>query len=198
MAAPARPRLRANLLAAVAAVVIVVVGAVAWSRLLLADDPADDTVRLTDPGVYTEPGAVTNPPLSSDELPDVVLETAAGDPIDLRDGDGRPMVVNLWYSNCPPCARELADFADVHGEVGDDVRFVGVNPYDTAAAMTRFAADRGVTYELLRDPGFELSDALGIAAFPVTLFVDPDGRIVEQTAALDDAELRQLIAEHWG
>ena len=128
----------------------------------------------------------------------MVLETAAGDPVDLRDGDGRPMVVNLWYSNCPPCARELADFAAVHGEVGDDVRFVGVNPYDTAATMTRFAADRGVTYELLRDPGFELSDALGIAAFPVTLFVDPDGRIVEQTAALDDDELRALIAEHWG
>ncbi len=198
MAAPARPRLRANLLAAGAAVVIVVVGAVAWSRLLLADDPAEETVRLTEPGLYTEPGAVTNPPLPTDELPEVVLETAAGEPVDLRDGDGRPMVVNLWYSNCPPCARELADFAAVHGEVGQDVRFVGVNPYDTAATMIRFAADRGVTYELLRDPGFELSDALGIAAFPVTLFVDPDGHIVDQTAAVDDDELRALIAEHWG
>ena len=38
------------------------------------------------------------------------------------------MVVNLWYSTCPPCARELADFAAVEAEVGDDVRFVGVNP----------------------------------------------------------------------
>ena len=55
------------------------------------------------------------------------------------------MVVNLWYSTCPPCARELADFAAVDAEVGDDVRFVGVNPYDTATTMTRFAADRGVT-----------------------------------------------------
>ena len=54
------------------------------------------------------------------------------------------MVVNLWYSTCPPCARELADFAAVDAEVGDDVRFVGVNPYDTAPTMTRFAADRGV------------------------------------------------------
>ena len=34
------------------------------------------------------------------------------------------MVVNVWYSTCPPCARELADFAAVHAEIGDEVRFV--------------------------------------------------------------------------
>ena len=107
------------------------------------------------------------------------------------------MVVNLWYSTCPPCARELADFADVHDEVGDTVRFVGVNPYDTAATMTRFAADRDVTYELLRDPGFTLADELGVVAYPVTVFVDGDGTIVERTGPIDDDELRARIAEHW-
>ena len=106
-------------------------------------------------------------------------------------------MVNLWYSTCPPCARELADFAAVEAEVGDDIRFVGVNPYDTSATMTRFAADRGVSYELLRDPDFLLADELAVVAYPVTLFVDADGRILERTGPLDDGELRARIAEHW-
>ena len=59
------------------------------------------------------------------------------------------MVVNLWYSNCPPCARELTYFAAVEADVGDDIRFVGVNPLDDVDEMRRFAAERGVDYELL-------------------------------------------------
>ena len=53
------------------------------------------------------------------------------------------------------------------------------------------------TYELLRDPGFELADELEIVAYPVTLFVDADGRIVDRTGPIDSAELRARIAEHW-
>jgi peroxiredoxin len=64
--------------------------------------------------------------------------------------------------------------------------------------MTAFARARGVAYELLRDPGFELTDALGVVGMPVTLLVDPAGRIVHQQGVIDDDELRALLAEHWG
>jgi peroxiredoxin len=188
---------RFRLIVLVAAVLISGVGAVVWSRSVGGGTDADDDVVLDTPGEYVEPGAATNPPLSTRRLPALTLETAAGEPVELAPSDGRPMVVNLWYSTCPPCARELADFADVDAELGDTVRFVGVNPYDTAATMSRFAADRGVTYELLRDPDFALADELGVVAYPVTLFVDADGRIVERTGPIDDAELRARIAEYW-
>ena len=107
------------------------------------------------------------------------------------------MVVNLWYSTCPPCARELVDFAAVHEQLGDAVRFVGVNPLDSAAEMERFAADRGVDYELLRDPESALADQVGAVAYPVTLFVGRDGFLLERTGTLDADELRQRIADYW-
>ena len=58
--------------------------------------------------------------------------------------------------------------------------------------------DRGVTYELLRDPGFDFTDALGVIRFPVTLLVEPDGRVVHQHGAIDGDELREMIASLWG
>lgn len=179
----------------VAAIVISAAGAFVWSRSVDGSSRAD--VVLDTPGEYVEPSAATNPPLLTDRLPAVGLETATGAAFELTPTDGRPMIVNLWYSTCAPCARELADFADVAAEAGDAVRFVGVNPYDTAATMKRFAADRGVTYELLRDPGFRFTNSLGVVAFPITLFVDGDGRILERTGPIDDDELRARIAEHW-
>jgi peroxiredoxin len=192
-----RARLRAQLTVLVVAAALVLIGAIAWSRLG-ADEGAGDEACLDAHGEYAEPGTPTNPPLSTDDLPDVELVASEGSAVRLADGDGRPMVVNLWYSTCPPCARELADFADVESEVGDRVRFVGINPYDTAATMERFAADRGVRYELLRDPEFDFADELRIVAYPVTLFVDADGRILERTGPLDYGELRQQIAELFG
>ena len=179
-----------------AAALISAAGAVVWSRSVDSEAEVDDEVVLDTPGEYVEPGAPTNPPLPTDRLPALTLQTAAGDAVELAS-DGRPMVVNLWYSTCPPCARELAAFAAVDAETGDDVRFVGVNPYDTATTMSRFAADRDVTYELLRDPDFALADELGVVAYPVTLFVGADGRIVERTGPIDAGELRARIAEHW-
>ncbi|MDQ3470371.1 MAG: TlpA family protein disulfide reductase [Actinomycetota bacterium] len=181
----------------VAAAVISAVGAVVWSRTVAVRNEDRFDVRLDEPGEYVDPAAQANPPFEGSRLPAVELLDVAGTSAALS-GDARPMVVNIWYSTCPPCARELADFAAVESALGDDVRFVGVNPFDGVEAMQRFAAERGVDYELLRDPDFEFTDALGVVAFPATLFVDPDGTIVGQDGVLDEAELRHHIQMHWG
>ena len=103
-------------------------------------------------------------------------------------------MVNLWYSTCPPCAKELPDFAEVDAET-DAVRFIGVNTLDSLEVMERFAGERGVEYDLFRDEFAELADAIGATAMPVTLFVTSDGTIVEQTGALDADELRAKVAD---
>ncbi|HEU4841926.1 MAG TPA: TlpA disulfide reductase family protein [Ilumatobacteraceae bacterium] len=185
---------RFRLLVAGAAVAISVVGAVVWSRAA-GSGPETDVV-LDEPGVYVLPGLATNPPLPSDQLPDVDLRAVDGTAAALVP-DGRPMVVNLWYSACPPCTRELADFAVVDAELGDRVRFVGVNPWDTAEKMVSFAADRGVTYELLRDDRGAFAEALDISSYPATLLVGADGTIVDVTGPIDDDDLRQRITELW-
>ena len=198
----ARPRLLAGSLAIAA--VVGVVGGIAW-----AQRPNDDAIEatLSDPqGVVTYPndqqGVVTYPndqlgntDVEGDPMPIVTLADADGNEISTADFLGDPLVVNFWFSTCPPCAKELPDFAEVHEEVGDDVRFIGVNPIDSVEVMERFAGERGVRYELYRDEYAEFTDGIGASAFPVTIFVTSDGVIVGQTGALDADELRQRITE---
>ena len=175
--------------------VVSVVGGT-WLEAALDDEPqVDGDVLLDEPGIYQQPVDDVNDDVSGDRVPGVALEAIDGTEVSLTDDTARPMVVNLWFSNCPPCQRELQDFAEVHADVGDRVRFVGVDPFDTVETMQRFAEARGVEYELLRDPERTFTNEIGVVAFPVTLFVDTDGRIVRQTGELDAAELREAIDE---
>ena len=182
----------AGLAATIAAIGVVAVGA--WA--IGSDDEAfDGTIQLDEPGIYQEPLDAINPDTSGLVLPDVPLEDAEGKSVSLTNYRGKPLVLNFWFSNCAPCVREVADFQAVHEELADAVQIVGVNPFDTVDAMTRFADERGVTYDRLRDPERSFVNVIGLVAYPVTLFVDADGRILRQTGELDAAELRRAIDE---
>jgi peroxiredoxin len=143
-----------------------------------------------------EPTTGTNRPVEGDHLPTVDLVAKGGATISTASLTGQPLVINTWYSTCAPCEHEMPDLAAVHRELGDTVRFVGIDAIDTEATMTRFAADHGVGYELYRDPSGSFNAAVGIATAPVTLFVTADGTIVEQSGVLDAAKLRSLIDEY--
>jgi len=177
---------------------IVMVGLVAVGAPEVRDAIVDDEVDavLTNPGEYqlSEEGAVeTRAVFPSADIIDV-----DGATINSLDLVGTPMVVNLWFAACPPCQREMPDFAAVDELLGDQVKFVGVNPVDSPTAMAEFAASMGVAYELYRDPMAELTDALGTVGFPYTVFVNAQGEIVGDAGVLTADELTALITEYFG
>jgi peroxiredoxin len=178
------------------------VGGWALGRAVIGDSGTGaggdiDSVVLSEPGEYQQPVDGDNRDVDGDSLPDVVLTDSAGLEIRTSSLVGQPLVVNLWYSTCVPCKRELGEFATVHRELGDRIRFVGINPFDSVDVMERFAGDRGVGYELLRDEEGLFVDAVGVVNFPVTLFVASDGEIVAETGEIDGDELRARIEERF-
>jgi peroxiredoxin len=194
-----RPRL--PVLVVGVAVVAGLIGGWALSRAVFDDGDAAgagdgvDRVVLDEPGEYQQPVDGENRQVDGELLPDVGLTDSIGSTIQSGSLVGQPLVVNLWYSTCIPCKRELREFATVHREVGDRVRFVGIDPFDSVDVMERFASDRGVGYELLRDESGEFVDALGVVSFPVTLIVDTDGVVLAQTGELSGEELRARLTE---
>ena len=188
-----RPRLLAGSL------VVAVVAIGAFVLVQSGDEVAAPDVLLEDSQDRTIPadvaGIPTNEDLEGDPLPDAVVLNAASEEVSTRSLIGQPLVINFWYSTCVPCERELPDFAEVHAEVGDEVRFIGMNTTDSLPVMERFAAERGVSYELFQDSFGEFIEGAGIAAFPQTLFVTSDGQIVDQVGPIDADGLRDKITE---
>jgi len=112
-------------------------------------------------------------------LPTLSLTTLAGDPVRLAAlADGKPMVVNLWASWCPPCRREMPVLAAAQQrETG--VSFVFVNQGEDGATAQHFlTAGRLGLANVLLDPGAALGREVGSGALPTTLFYDASGRLV--------------------
>jgi thiol-disulfide isomerase/thioredoxin len=140
-------------------------------------------------------GIATNSDVTGDPLPSALVSDLAGEQVATTALVGRPLVINIWFSTCAPCREELPDFAAVHAELGDQVDFVGINQFPASDREEDFARDLGVTYPLYYDGNSEFISQLGIARYPVTLFVTPEGTIVRQAGQLDAERLRSIIAE---
>ena len=113
-------------------------------------------------------------------LPTMALTTLAGDPIQLvAVAKGKPMVVNLWASWCPPCRREMPVLAAAQQQE-TQITFVFANQgEDSAAALRYLSVGQLNLANVLLDPGTALGRAIGSTALPTTLFYDASGQLVD-------------------
>jgi len=140
-------------------------------------------------------GACSAGGAKADRLPALELPTLDGSGLVALDQLEGPSVINLWATWCAPCRRELPDFERVHLELGDEVRFIGVNIGDRADEASRFIESVGVTFDQLLDLDGALNTALGTATLPVTVVTNSDGTIsLVHTGPMDASELRAAIA----
>lgn len=91
--------------------------------------------------------------------------------------DGRPMVVNLWASWCPPCVREMPMLEEAEND-HPDVRFVFINQREHPDLVTEFLSQHSLKLDtVLLDASGGFSSAVGAHAMPTTLFFDADARL---------------------
>ena len=141
-------------------------------------------------------GIATNSLLIGSQLPAIKLENVDGQEVSTQSLLNKPLIINVWYSTCEPCRRELPALANADTQYRDRVRFVGVNIKDSATVAKEFASQYGVEFELLLDKNGLFISQLGIATAPVTLAIDPQGLIVGQKAGeISASELDELVKE---
>jgi peroxiredoxin len=141
-------------------------------------------------------GIATNSLLVGSQLPAIKLENVDGQEVSTQSLLNKPLIINVWYSTCEPCRRELPALANADTQYRDQVQFVGVNIKDSATVAKEFASQYGVKFELLLDKNGLFISQLGIATAPVTLAIDPQGLIVGQKAGeISASELDELVKE---
>ena len=163
------------------------VSASAIAIIVVASNQSDSNesdVILDQPGVYQEPGIGTNAPVVGKQMK----------PADVRDlnnqvvntasffTDGKPALINYWFSNCQPCKLEMPALQYAFTKYGAQVNFIGINTQDSSEVATSFIEDLGIDYEILRDPNGESVVANGVSTFPNTFFVNAAGTIIKQIA----------------
>lgn len=112
------------------------------------------------------------------ELPELSLRNASGQSVALRSYRGKPLVINIWATWCPPCRREMPVLQHAQGEY-PHVTFLFVNQGETPENVSTFLATTGLslTHVLFDGTGI-LAQRVGSMALPTTLFYDANGRLI--------------------
>ena len=111
-------------------------------------------------------------------LPEMGLRDNQGKPVALQEYVGKPLVVNLWATWCPPCRREMPVLEEAQRNE-PEVTFLFVNQGEGERLIADFLQAEGLSLEnVLLDTGGRLGQQLGSAALPTTLFYDAEGRQV--------------------
>jgi thiol-disulfide isomerase/thioredoxin len=110
-------------------------------------------------------------------LPTTTFERLDGRRAVLGQTDGKPIVINLWASWCPPCRREMPLLAKVAAR-RDDVAFLFVNQGEDKAKINSYLASSGLSLsDVLLDPLGEAARHYQTPGLPSTLFVGTDGKL---------------------
>ncbi len=111
---------------------------------------------------------------------------------------GCPLIVNFFASWCVPCVTEMPDFERFWNEHGTQVAVLGLAANDRLEDAIATVIDRGVTYPTGLDEG-ELFIDFGGLGMPTTVFVSPQGQILETHSGLLTLEdITTRAEEHFG
>ncbi|MCW2681610.1 MAG: thioredoxin [Frankiales bacterium] len=182
--------------AALVGVAVLLAGAFAVRGQQSPEPEAADLAPLREAAALADCPAGLGP-----ELPDLVLPClGGGEDVDLRSAaPGRPTLVNVWATWCPPCVEEVPDLAAFAERAGGRVGLVGVLTQDPQRNGLEFARQFGMRWPSVVDDQGEVFRAFRPGP-PVTLFLDAQGRVVhKRSGKFDDvAEIEALVAEHLG
>jgi cytochrome oxidase Cu insertion factor (SCO1/SenC/PrrC family) len=106
--------------------------------------------------------------------------------------EGKPLVINFWRTDCPPCKAEMPLLQEQAG-AKSSVRLVLVNWGESADAARTFLDRLGIRQGSLLDSDLSVGRSYGVAALPTTFFVRSDGTIDRRQ--IGELDPRVLAAE---
>ncbi len=132
-------------------------------------------------------------------MPELSFTSLEGAPVELRRFVGKPTVVNLWATWCPPCLREMPVLRAAQQRHAGDVNFVFLNQGEEARQVAQWLESRQLPLlNVLLDPKRQASASFQQQGYPTTLFFNADGELVatrlgELSAATLSEKLDRLI-----
>ncbi len=112
-------------------------------------------------------------------MPAISLANVNGGVEPLSAGDGKPTIVNLWATWCPPCQAEMPVLAQAQAE-NPGIHLVFVNQGETRQNVAEYVEAHGMQLQhSLLDPSLQVARAVGAVGYPTTLFYDANGRLLD-------------------
>ncbi|VAW54238.1 hypothetical protein MNBD_GAMMA06-1296 [hydrothermal vent metagenome] len=135
------------------------------------------------------------------QRPEFAAPDLNGEMRNIKEWDGKLILLNFWATWCPPCKHEIPAFIELqqaYGEQGFQIIGIAIDEED---AVREFAKKIGMNYPTLVAPGdgVMLSKRYGngVGALPYTVIINRDGEISDTiTGELSKIRAKELLEKH--
>lgn len=115
-----------------------------------------------------------------DPIPAISMIRLDGSPLSVAEWLGKPTVVNVWATWCPPCRTEMPSLQRL-GEMLEPagIRVTALSVDNDQNLVREFALKYGIKLPIgIATSPSQAMTSLGAMALPLTLYVGADGRIL--------------------
>lgn len=127
-------------------------------------------------------------------------EVLGGTNVNFQDLLGsKPVVLNFWAGNCPPCRGEMPALQRVYDRHGDEVVFLGLDVGVFTGLGTRSSAlallnELDITYPAGAPPGRTAVSNYTVVSMPTTVFFGADGDIFQRwDGAIQEGQMNDIV-----
>lgn len=136
-------------------------------------------------------------PSGISQAPDIKFTITDGRIINLKELQGKPVLVTFWATSCIGCVREMPHLIALYNELADDgLEIIGIAmPYDPPNHVIKMISERKIPYPITIDIVGNAVVAFGdVLVTPTSFLIAPDGTITKHTIGeMDMNELRDSI-----
>lgn len=94
---------------------------------------------------------------------------------------GKPLIINVWASWCPPCIQEMGSLERLAwSDMGMQMTVIGISTDDYPNAAKGFLLKSHATLNHYIDHDLIMENMLGADKLPLTVLVDAKGRILDK------------------
>ena len=120
-------------------------------------------------------------PNELNHVPDVTLRIIDGREINLKNLQGRPVLVTFWATTCRGCIKEIPHLKALYEELAPKgLEIIGVAmAYDPPNQILAMSIKERIPYTIALDIDGNIANAFGnIVNTPTSFLISPDGKIV--------------------
>ncbi len=131
-------------------------------------------------------------------LPTFSLPDLSGKARNIKEWQGKILIINFWATWCPPCMKEMPEFEALQNELGKQgVQFIGI-ALDEPEPAKEFITKKKISYPILigQDSGIKIAHDLGnvVNTVPFTVIVNKLGKIVKRKmGTLNREEILEIV-----
>jgi peroxiredoxin len=110
---------------------------------------------------------------------DFSLNDVDGNPIQLSELAGRPIIINFWATWCAPCRIEMPELEAAYQAYQEDgLMLLALNQKEPADIVSIFFGELGLNFTPVLDSEGSVSELYGVAnILPTTFFINEKGEI---------------------